>query len=165
MAQYTLPYRITAPKLASLITRLWLADHWLALAAVPVICLIAGAVIDFRLVFVTLILIFLIVPGIIFTVYFYYGVSPYCRFSLLPHRMIIDSAGMTVDYVCDDDNPPQRAPESIGWPQLTYIDDTDKNIVIRYGTSRYALIIIPRTAFDTEEDFMEAKKIIKKFAH
>lgn len=162
--QYTLPYRVTAPQLAAQITRLWLADHWLALAAVPVVCLIAGAVFDLRFVFVALILIFLIMPGIVFTVYFYYGLSPECRFSLLPHRMIIDCTALTVDYISDDDDRQPRAPETIDWSQLTFIDTAPDKIIMQYGSSRYSLIIIPRTAFENDEDLLTAKKIIKNLA-
>ncbi len=165
MELQTLPYRVTAPQLASQITRLWLADYWLALAAVPVLCLIAGAVFDLRLVFVALILVFLIIPGIVFMVYFYYGVSPHCRFSILPHSMIIDSSGLRVDYKSEDDTTPAHAPETINWSQLTIVDATAKSIIMQYGSSRYSLIIIPPTAFESEEEFLAAKKIIKKFTN
>lgn len=165
MKLHTLPYRVTAPQLATQITRLWLADYWLALAAVPVLCLIAGAVFDLRLVFVALILVFLIMPGIVFMVYFYYGVSPHCRFSILPHSMIIDSSGLTVDYESEDDTAPAHAPETINWSRLAMVDTTDRSIIMQYGSSRYSLIIIPHTAFESEEEFLTAKKIIKNFAN
>ncbi len=139
----TAQFNVTPSRLAASIMRLWLRDNWWTLAIAPAISLMLAAMGDVRFLFVALILIFVVIPPVMFIIYFYYGMTPEARFSILPHRVTADNAGLHIIYApCDDETAP-RSPDTIDRRDLYGATLDDKYLYVRLRAPRYALVMIP----------------------
>ncbi len=129
--------------LISSITKRWLADNWWMLAIAPAISLMLAAMGDIRFMFVALIMIFTVIPPAVFIIYFYYGVTPAARYSILLHYITADNSGLHITYIAEYENTNVPEPELIGWTDITDASADDKNMYLYLRNPRYSLIIVP----------------------
>jgi len=139
----TAQFKISPSRLAAGIMKKWLADNWWMLAIAPTVSLMLAVMGDLRFLFVALIMIFVVIPPVMFIVYFYYGMTPAARYSILLHRVTADTAGLHIIYEAEDENTSPPRPELIGWADIAETRLDNDNLYIHLRKPRYSLVIIP----------------------
>ena len=150
-------YKISPSRLAATITRYWLADYWWTLVIAPAIALMVGAMGDTRFLLVALILIFLVIPPAVFFIYFYYGLSPAARFSILPHRIEANDNGLTFTFYHPDDTESENghtptSTETIVWHDIKSVATDSETLTFRLGNGSYSFILLPASALSDTGD-------------
>lgn len=159
----TAVYRIAPSAYAGHVIRMWLRDNWWIGALPASASIIVGAAIDLRFLFVAVILVFLIAPLIMSTVYYYHALSPEASMSILPHRIIFGEKSLTIKYErepSDEDAPSEETetpPESKVRPDDTIpLNDIKKasrhgsDILINLTGGKYRILVIPINAIPRE---------------
>ena len=95
---------------------------------------------DIRFMFVALIMIFTVIPPAVFIIYFYYGVTPAARYSILLHYITADNSGLHITYIAEYENTNVPEPELIGWTDITDASADDKNMYLYLRNPRYSLM-------------------------
>lgn len=117
----------------ALLARWWWA--WL----LPVAACCVAATVEAVWIFVALMLVCLLYPGLVMFIYMNYALSPEARRTLLPHTVTLAPDGLTVNYH-DDRNTP---PETFTREDITSVECGRNDIVFHLRTPRYHHIAIP----------------------
>ena len=65
---------------------LFIADYWLWLVLPVALCAVLALWVDVRFVIVAMMVLFIILPMVLALLYFYYGLSPEARWSIMDSR-------------------------------------------------------------------------------
>ena len=159
----TAVYRIAPSAYAGHVIRMWLRDI-LVVGALPVSAsIIVGAVLDLRFLFVAVILVFLIAPLIMSTVYYYHALSPEASMSILPHRIIFGEKSLTIKYErepSDEDaqseetetttEPKVRPDDTIPLNDIKKASRHGSDILLNLTGGKYRILVIPINAIPRE---------------
>lgn len=77
---------------------LFIADYWLWLVLPVALCAILALWVDVRFVIVAMMVLFIILPMVLALLYFYYGLSPEARWSIMDKTVTLDDRGITLDF-------------------------------------------------------------------
>ena len=78
---------------------MFLADNWLWMLAPVAVCGILAVWVDVRFVIVAMMVLFIVLPMVLALLYFYYGLSPEARWSIMEKTVTLNEEGMTLDFV------------------------------------------------------------------
>lgn len=159
----TAVYSITPSAYAGHVIRMWLRDNWW-IGVVPITAsIIVGATLDLRFLFVAVILVFLIAPLIMSTVYYYHALSPEASMSILPHRIIFGEKSLTIKYErepSDEDaqseeteTPPEpkvRPDDTIPLNDIKKASRHGSDILLNLTGGKYRILVIPINAIPRE---------------
>lgn len=111
-------YKVGAPALATAIMKLWIRRNWWAMALGPALCLVTAATVDVKFVYIALMMVFVVLPPVMITVYFYHALSPEARMTVLPHRVVKEAGGLRIIYEGADEDTPPRVDDFIPWSRI-----------------------------------------------
>lgn len=151
----------------------YLKRRWLVLA-LPVIACAALAYWNLNFIFVALMLIFVIFPMLLTFLFFYYGMLPEVRISLLPKQLSLSVDNIAITFVSSRANAteasaisanntaqdaategpvtPQRTPSPITIPltDISKITPTKHHLLLHFASRQFLYLVIPYTAFTPE---------------
>lgn len=157
----TQPFKLPRSAYERYVAARWLRSRGWWIIGVP-IAAAAGvgiATSDLRWIFIALIYIFIIAPGIIAMAYFRYLLTPEARLTALLKRLTItpgkcisvhyETAPDDADVDADATAAPLPPDETLPWEDVTAIRSTGRYFVIEMRPTPYPkFIIIPRQAID-----------------
>lgn len=146
-------YKVGAPTLATYIMKQWCRRNWWVMALPPAICLVLAATVDVKFVLIALMMVFVVLPPIMITVYFYHALAPEARMTILPHRAEILPDGIRLVYEPLAEDIPARPDDMITWQRIKEAKVTPEHIAYRLTPGKYCIMLIPRSAFKTPEAY------------
>ena len=124
---------------------MFLADNWLWMVAPLALCAVFAVWIDVRFIIVAMMVLFIVLPMVLALLYFYYGLSPEARWSIMDKTATIDDEGLTLDF--SDERMKKHA---IGWDDVRYIIEKDDVVLLMLGGRRYTCLMLPASVVDPD---------------
>lgn len=118
---------------------MFLADNWLWMLAPVAVCGILAVWVDVRFVIVAMMVLFIVLPMVLALLYFYYGLSPEARWSIMEKTVTLNEEGMTLDFVDE-----RMKKHVIRWDDVRYIIEKDDVVSLMLaGGRRYTCLMLP----------------------
>lgn len=148
-------FRITPVAYADHLMHLWVRSYRWLLAIPPAVAIGAAFAFDLRFLFVAVILIFLVIPHVMVTVYYYHALSPDSAMSILPHRIVFEPDSLRIIYEDPDEyneadvegtaaQPRRpRKDDVIPMSQLRGVSVHKSDILLHLATGKYRIIAVP----------------------
>ena len=124
---------------------LFLADNWLWMVLPIALCGILAIFIDVRFVIVALMVLFIVLPMILALLFFYYGLSPEARWSIMEKDAFIDQKGISLGFTDE-----RMKTHAIGWDDVRYIIEKDDVVMLMLQGKRYTCFMLPSSAVDPD---------------
>ena len=124
---------------------MFLADNWLWMVLPIALCGILAIFIDVRFVIVALMVLFIVLPMILALLFFYYGLSPEARWSIMEKDVFIDQKGISLAFT--DERMKKHA---IGWDDVRYIIEKNDVVMLMLQGKRYTCFMLPSSAVDPD---------------
>ena len=122
---------------------MFLADNWLWMVLPVAVCGMLAFFIDVRFIIVALMVLFIVMPMVLSLLYFYYGLSPEARWSIMEKSATIDDSGITLDFT------DERMKKHV------ILRDDVRSIIEKYDVlmimlrgKRYTCLMLPASAVD-----------------
>jgi len=117
---------------------LFVADNWLWMVLPVAVCGVLGAWMDVRFWIVALMVLLVVLPMVLALLYFYYGLSPEARWSLMEKEVTIDASGLTLTFA-----HPQMQPHTVAWNDVRAVLIKKDCLLLMSPTRRYACLMLP----------------------
>ena len=124
---------------------MFLADNWLWMAAPIAVCAILALWIDVRFIIVALMVLFIVLPMILSLLFFYYGLSPEARWSIMEKTTTLDQEGMTLTFT--DDRMKKHA---IRWDDVRCIIEKKDALLLMLTGKRYTCLMFPTSVINPD---------------
>lgn len=125
---------------------MFLADNWLWMLAPVAVCGILAVWVDVRFVIVAMMVLFIVLPMVLALLYFYYGLSPEARWSIMEKTVTLNEEGMTLDFVDE-----RMRKHVIRWDDVRYIIEKDDVVTLMLaGGRRYTCLMLPASVVDPD---------------
>ena len=123
-----------------------LADNWLWLVLPVAVCAVMAIWIDVRFVIVAMMILFIIMPMVLALLYFYYGLSPEARWSIMEKSLTIGSDGLELAFT--DERMKKHVIHADDVRNI--INKEDVVILMLKGGRRYTCFMIPASVVDPD---------------
>jgi hypothetical protein len=124
---------------------MFLADSWLWLILPVAVCGILAIFIDVRFVIVAMMVLFIVLPMILALLYFYYGLSPEARWSIMEKTAVINDEGITLNFVDE-----RMRTHVIRWNDVRSIIEEEDVLLLMLRGKRYTCLMLPSSAIDPD---------------
>ena len=124
---------------------MFLADNWLWMLAPVAICALLAVWIDIRFVIVAMMVLFIILPMVLALLFFYYGLSPEARWSIMEKTMTIDSTGMTLSFLDE-----RMKTHVISWDDVRDIIEKKDVLLLMLKGRRYTCLMLPASVVNPD---------------
>ena len=124
---------------------MFLADNWLWMVAPVAICALLAVWIDVRFVIVAMMVLFIILPMVLALLFFYYGLSPEARWSIMEKTMKIDSTGMTLSFLDE-----RMKTHVINWDDVRDIIEKKNVLLLMLKGRRYTCLMLPASVVNPD---------------
>lgn len=125
---------------------MFLADNWLWMLAPVAVCGILAVWVDVRFVIVAMMVLFIVLPMVLALLYFYYGLSPEARWSIMEKTVTLNEEGMTLDFVDE-----RMKKHVIPWDDVRYIIEKDDVVTLMLaGGRRYTCLMLPASVVNPD---------------
>ncbi len=124
---------------------MFLADSWLWLILPVAVCGILAIFIDVRFVIVAMMVLFIVLPMILALLYFYYGLSPEARWSIMEKTTVINDEGITLNFVDE-----RMRTHVIRWNDVRSIIEEEDVLLLMLRGKRYTCLMLPSSAIDPD---------------
>ena len=124
---------------------MFLADNWLWLILPVAVCGILAIFIDVRFVIVAMMVLFIVLPMILALLYFYYGLSPEARWSIMEKTAVINDEGITLNFVDE-----RMKTHVIRWNDVRSIIEEEDVLLLMLRGKRYTCLMLPTSAVDPD---------------
>lgn len=125
---------------------MFLADNWLWMLAPVAVCGILAVWVDVRFVIVAMMVLFIVLPMVLALLYFYYGLSPEARWSIMEKTVTLNEEGMTLDFVDE-----RMKKHVIRWDDVCYIIEKDDVVTLMLaGGRRYTCLMLPASVVNPD---------------
>lgn len=124
---------------------LFLADYWLYMVAPVALCAVLAIWIDVRFIIIALMLLLMEIPMLLALLYFYYGLSPEARWSIMEKEVTIDSQGIDLSFVDE-----RMKKHVIRWDDVRYIIEKDDVLMLMLNGRRYTCLMLPTSAVNPD---------------
>ena len=124
---------------------MFLADNWLWMVLPVAVCGMLAIFIDVRFIIVALMILFVILPMLLALLYFYYGLSPEARWSIMEKTATIDDSGITLDFADE-----RMKKHVILRDDVRSIIEKDHALIIMLRGKRYTCLMLPASAVDPD---------------
>ena len=124
---------------------LFLADYWLFMVAPVALCAVFAVWLDVRFIIVAMMLLLMVIPLLLAMLYFYYGLSPEARWSIMEKDVTIDSEGLTLSFADE-----RMKKHVIGWDDVRNIIEKDDALLLMLKGRRYTCLMLPTSAIDPD---------------
>lgn len=159
------PFVTTSGDYLSVLMGLWLHRYgWLVVLPI-LLCAVIGAFVDVRFLFISLMLLFIVVPMVMSFLYTYYMLTPEAR-RAVTRKYVEISEGMSIRLVylppekpiysepkLGEDAPQEEIvvkipePENISWSDIRKVRYTSRFVVYILDTPRLQFVLVPYSAF------------------
>lgn len=146
-------YKVGPSVLATYIMKQWCRRNWWIMALPPAICLVLAAAVDVKFLLIALMMVFVVLPPMMITVYFYHALAPEARMTVLSHRAEMTADGLRLIYEPLAEDVPPRPDDIIVWSRVKAIKVTSQFIAYHLDTGKYCILLIPHSAFKTPEKY------------
>ena len=126
-----------------LLCAMFLADNWLWMVAPVAICALLAVWIDVRFVIVAMMVLFIVLPMVLALLYFYYGLSPEARWSIMEKQIVIDGMGMALIF-----SDQRMKAHVIAWHDVRGIIEKDDVLLLMLNGKRYTCLMLPGSVVD-----------------
>ena len=137
--------KISAGKYMRELCLMFLADNWLWMVLPIALCGILAFFVDVRFVIVALMVLFIVLPMILALLYFYYGLSPEARWSIMEKDVLISNEGISLTFT--DERMKKHA---IGKDDVRNIIEKDDVLLLMLRGKRYTCLMLPKSAIDPD---------------
>ena len=118
---------------------LFIADYWLWLVLPVALCAVLALWVDVRFVIVAMMVLFIILPMVLALLYFYYGLSPEARWSIMDKIVTLDDRGITLDFTDE-----RMKKHVIRWDDVHSIIEKDDAVMLMLtGGRRFTCLMLP----------------------
>ena len=124
---------------------MFLADNWLWMVLPVAVCGMLAIFIDVRFIIVALMILFVILPMLLALLYFYYGLSPEARWSIMEKTATIDDSGISLVFA-DERMKKHVIPQD----DVRSIIEKDDALIIMLRGKRYTCLMLPASAVDPD---------------
>ena len=124
---------------------MFLADNWMWLILPVAVCGILAIFIDVRFVIVAMMVLFIVLPMILALLYFYYGLSPEARWSIMEKTAVINDEGITLNFVDE-----RMKTHVIRWNDVRSIIEEEDVLLLMLRGKRYTCLMLPSSAIDPD---------------
>lgn len=124
---------------------MFLADNWLWMVLPVALCGALAIFIDVRFIIVALMVLFVILPMVLALLYFYYGLSPEARWSIMEKTATIDGSGIMLDFTDE-----RMKKHVIPRDDVRSIIEKDDALMIMLRGKRYTCLMIPASAVNPD---------------
>lgn len=125
---------------------LFLADNWLWMVLPVAVCAMLALWVDVRFVIVAMMVLFIILPMVLALLYFYYGLSPEARWSIMEKSLTIGSDGLELAFT--DERMKKHVIHADDVRNI--INKEDVVILMLMGGRRYTCFMIPASVVDPD---------------
>lgn len=122
---------------------MFLADNWLWMVLPVAVCGMLAIFIDVRFIIVALMILFVILPMLLALLYFYYGLSPEARWSIMEKTATIDDSGISLVFADE-----RMKKHVIPRDDVRSIIEKDDALIIMLRGKRYTCLMLPASAVD-----------------
>ena len=123
----------------------FLADNWLWMALPLAVCGVLAWWIDVRFIIVALMVLFIVLPMILSLLYFYYGLSPEARWSIMEKTATFNDEGITLEFTDE-----RMKTHAIDWDDVRYIIEKKDVVMLMLKGSRYRCLMFPASVVDPD---------------
>jgi len=138
-------FAVTSGHYMRRICALFIADNWLWMLLPLAICGILAIWIDVRFVIVAMMVLFVAMPMILALLYFYYGLAPAARWSIMAKSARIDTSGITLTFA-----DPRMQQHTIPWDGVRHIIEKQGDVLLMLRSGRYVCLLIPESIIDPD---------------
>lgn len=125
---------------------LFIADYWLWLVLPVALCAILALWVDVRFVIVAMMVLFIILPMVLALLYFYYGLSPKARWSIMDKIVTLDDRGITLDFTDE-----RMKKHVIRWDDVHGIIEKDDAVMLMLtGGRRFTCLMLPASVVNPD---------------
>ena len=124
---------------------MFLADNWLWMVAPVAVCALLAVWIDIRFVIVAMMVLFIVLPMVLALLFFYYGLSPEARWSIMEKSMKIDSTGMTLSFQDE-----RMKTHVISWDDVRDIIEKKDVLLLMLKGRRYTCLMLPASVVNPD---------------
>ena len=125
---------------------LFIADYWLWLVLPVALCAILAIWVDVRFVIVAMMVLFIILPMVLALLYFYYGLSPEARWSIMDKIVTLDDRGITLDFTDE-----RMKKHVIRWDDVHSIIEKDDAVMLMLtGGRRFTCMMLPASVVNPD---------------
>jgi hypothetical protein len=125
---------------------LFIADYWLWLVLPVALCAILALWVDVRFVIVAMMVLFIILPMVLALLYFYYGLSPEARWSIMDKIVTLDNRGITLDFTDE-----RMKKHVIRWDDVHSIIEKDDAVMLMLtGGRRFTCLMLPASVVNPD---------------
>lgn len=129
---------------------MWFTRNWWWIIAGPVALVMGSAWIPV-LIFVALMLLCLLYPGVMMMVYFHYSLSPFARATLYSQCVILTDKALSRDFFPDDRFAQVPEPQSFLMTDIERVQIVGKYVFIKIYGGKDRLIAVPLSAIPDEQ--------------
>ena len=122
---------------------MFLADNWLWLVAPVALCALLAIWIDVRFVIVAMMVLFIALPMVLALLYFYYGLSPEARWSIMEKTATINGKGISLNF-----SDERMKTHVIGWNDVRNIIEKDDVLMLMLNGKRYTCLMLPTSVIN-----------------
>ena len=115
---------------------MFLADNWLWLVAPVALCAVLAIWIDVRFVIVAMMVLFIALPMVLALLYFYYGLSPEARWSIMEKTATVDDQGITLSFTDER--------------MKKHVIEKDDALLLMLSGKRYTCLMLPTSVVDPD---------------
>ena len=124
---------------------MFLADNWLWMVLPIAVCGMLAIFIDVRFIIVALMILFVVLPMLLALLYFYYGLSPEARWSIMEKTATIDDSAITLDFVDE-----RMKKHVIPREDVHDIIEKDDALIIMLRGKRYTSLMLPASVVNPD---------------
>jgi hypothetical protein len=124
---------------------MFLADNWLWMVLPVAVCGILAIFIDVRFVIVAMMVLFIVLPMVLALLFFYYGLSPEARWSIMEKSLDVDENGITLDFT--DERMKKHVIPKDGVRSIIEKDDV---LILMLNGRRYTCLMIPASVVNPD---------------
>lgn len=136
---------VSAGKYMRQLCTMFLADYWLWMVLPIAVCAVLAIWVDVRFVIVAMMVLFIVLPMVLALLYFYYGLSPEARWSIMDKAVTIDDNGISLEF--SDERMKKHA---IGWDDVRYIIEKEDVVLLMLRGRRYTCLMLPASVVDPD---------------
>ena len=124
---------------------MFLADNWLWLVTPVALCALLAIWIDVRFVIVAMMVLFIALPMVLALLYFYYGLSPEARWSIMEKTATINGKGISLNF-----SDERMKTHVIGWNDVRNIIEKDDVLMLMLKSKHYTCLMLPASVVNPD---------------
>ena len=125
--------------------RIFLAENWLWMVAPLAVCGLLAYWIDVRFILVAMMVLFVVMPMVLALLYFYYGLSPEARWSIMEKTATLDNEGLTLHFTDE-----RMKTHAIRWDDVRHIIEEEDVVILMLKGNRYRCLMFPASVVNPD---------------